>query len=325
MKLKSLYLPVIAITIAGLVFACKKSNNVDNSNTSDADLQTQSEDQTRVSNETDDVTNDVNTMMVAQTSVTGSGFTPVVRNGVQTTGGYAVTSLICDASVMVDTTVNPRTLTITYNGSNCGLTRTRTGVVVISMASGVRWSDKGATITVSIQNLKITSISNGKSITLNGTHVYTNVSGGSLINLANLTSIIHTVTSDDMTVSFDDGTKRSWHVARQRMYTYSNGIVVTESGTHTDGATTGITEWGSNRFGNSFETVISTPVVVKQSCSFRITSGEVKIIRPAVTLDLTLGLDGNGAPVTGECPLILYFKLVYTGAAGKSVTIIFPY
>ncbi len=321
MKLKSLYLPVIAITIAGLVFACKKSNNVDNSYTSDADLQTQSDDQTRVSSETDDVTNDVNTMLAAQTSVTGSSIAP----GVQTTGAYAVTSLICDASVMVDTTVNPRTITITYNGGSCGLTRTRTGVVVISMKPGVRWSDKGATITVSLQNLKITRISDGKTITLNGTHLYTNVSGGSLINLANLTSIIHTVTSDDMTVSFDDGAKRSWHVARQRMYTYSNGIVVTESGTHTDGATDGITEWGSNRFGNAFETVISTPVVVKQSCSFRITAGEVKIIRPAVTLDLTLGLDGNGAPVTGECPLILYFKLVYTGAGGKSVTLSLPY
>jgi hypothetical protein len=325
MKLKTLYLPVMAITMAVIMFACKKSNNVDNSNTSDADLQTQSDDQTRVSNETDDVTNDVNTMLVAQTTVTGSGFTPVAHNGVQTTGAYAVASLICDASVMVDTSSSTRTVTITYNGKNCDLTRTRTGVVVISIPTGVRWSDKGAVITVSIQNLKITRLADSKSITLNGTHTYTNVSGGSLINLANLTSITHTVTSDDMTVTFDDGSKRSWHVARQRMYTYSNGIVVTESGTHTEGSTSGITEWGSNRFGNSFETVISTPIVVKQSCSFRITSGVISVIRPAVTVTLTLGLDSGGNPVSGDCPLVYYFKLSWTGAAGKVYTFILPY
>ncbi|MES1160409.1 MAG: hypothetical protein ABUM51_06620, partial [Bacteroidota bacterium] len=232
---------------------------------------------------------------------------------------------ICDATIMVDTTVNPRTLTITYNGSNCAGTRTRTGTVVVSMASGIRWSDKGAVVTVSIQDLKITRVADGKSITINGTHTYTNVTGGSLINLATLGTIKHTVTSDDMTITFDNGSKRSWHLARQRVYSYVNGIVVTESGLHTDGATTGITEWGTNRFGNSFETVFTTPVVVSQSCNWRLTAGEIEVIRPAGTLTLTLGLNAQGSPT--DCPGLgfYYLKLVWESAAGKAYTIIWPY
>ena len=325
MKLKNLYRPLIVITMAGMLFvACKKSSSTDNSNTSDVDVQTQSDDQSRVSSENDAVTNDVNTTMNDQASVTGSG--TATRGDVQTDGAYGVKSLICDATVTVDTSNSTRTITITYNGgTNCGMTRTRTGVVTISIPAGVKWSDKGAVVTVSIQNLKITRIIDGKSITINGTHTYTNVSGGSLTNLPTLGSITHTVTSDDMTITFDGGAQRAWHIARQRVYSYVDGIVVTESGLHTDGSTSGITEWGTNRFGNSFETVFTVPVVVSQSCNWRLTAGQIEIIRPAVTVTLTLGLDSSGN-ATG-CPGdgTYYFKLVWVGAGGKTYTFILPY
>ena len=325
MKLKNLYKPLVVITMAGLLFvACKKSSSTDNANTSDADVQTQSDDQSRVSSENDAVVNDVNTTMSDQASVTGSG-TPV-RGDVQITGVYEVKSLICDASVTVDTSNSTRTITITYNGgTNCAQTRTRTGVVTISIPAGVRWSDKGAVVTVSIQNLKITRILDGKSITINGTHTYTNVSGGSLVDLPTVGSITHTVTSDNMTITFDGGAQRSWHIARQRVYSYNDGVVVTESGLHTDGSTTGITEWGTNRFGNSFETVFTTPVVVSQSCNWRLTSGVIEVIRPAVTVTLSLGLDSSGNPTGCPGDASYYFKLVWQGAGGKTYTFILPY
>jgi hypothetical protein len=325
MKLKNMYRPLIVVTMAGLLFvACKKSSSTDNSNTSTTDVQTQSDDQSRVSSENDAVTNDVNTTMNDQSSVTGSGV--AMRGDVQTAGVYEVKSLICDATITVDTTNATHTITITYNGgANCAMTRTRTGVVTISIPAGVKWSDKGAVVTVSIQNLKITRILDGKSITINGTHTYTNVSGGSLVNLPTLGSITHTVTSDNMTISFDNGTQRSWSVARQRVYSYNAGIVVTETGLHTDGSTTGITEWGTNRFGNSFETVFTTPVVVTQSCNWRLTSGVIEVIRPAVTITLTLGLDSTGTPTSCPGTGFYYFELVWVGAGGKTITYIAPY
>lgn len=325
MKLKKVYRPLMTVAIAGIVVftACNKSNSSDSSNTSDTDVQTQSDDQSRVSSENDALTNDVTTSLDVQPGFSVTGV--ATRGDVQVDGPHSVTSSICDATIMVDTTVSPRTLTITYNGSNCAGTRTRTGTVVVSMAAGTRWSDKGAVVTVSIQNLKITRVADGKSITINGTHTYTNVTGGSLINLASLGTITHTITSEDMTISFDNGTKRSWQIARQRVYSYVNGVVVTESGLHSDGATTGITEWGTNRFGNSFETVFTTPVVVRQSCNWRLTAGEIEVIRPAVTITLTLGLDSTGNPT--DCPGLgsYYLKLVWVGAAGKTYTSIFPY
>src|SRR5690606_23393363 len=113
------------------------------------------------------------------------------------------------------------------------------------------------------------------SITINGTQTYTNVSGGLLINLPVLGTITHTITSSNMSVTFDNGSQRTWQVARQRVFTYNNGVVITVTGTHTDGSVIGIAEWGTNRFGRSFITAITQPLVLKQDCSFRVGSGKV--------------------------------------------------
>jgi hypothetical protein len=327
MKTKILYRFAIAIAFTGVMIACNKNNNNSNAGQSSTDLQTQSDDQTQVTNETDGIADDVNATLSGQSGVTGSSVQPGYSHGIAVQGGNhdTVTSYICDAVIIRDTVSNPHTLTISYNGSNCSGTRTRTGTVVVSWAAGTHWKDQGATVTVSIQNLKITRIRDGKSITINGTHLYTNVSGGSLANLSKGTPITHTITSDDMSITFDNGSKRTWHVARQRVYSYSDGVVITTSGLHTDGTNTGISEWGTNRFGNSFATQISQPLVVAQSCLFRITSGQVVVIRPEVTTTITFGLDSTGA-ATG-CPGdgSYYFKLVWEGSGGKTYTFILPY
>lgn len=326
MKTKILYRFAMALTITGVMFAaCKKDNNNSSSGQSTADIQTQSDDQSQADNEQDGIANDVNTTLTAQeTTVTGGGGGP--RNGIAVQGNKpdTVKTYICDAIVVRDTVSNPRTLTITYNGSNCNGTRTRTGTVVISWAPGTVWKNKGAQVTVTVNNLKITRIKDGKSITLNGSHLYTNVSGGSLIDLPKLGSITHTIVSSDMSITFDNGSKRSWQVARQRIYTYNNGIVITTTGTHTDGNTTGIIEWGTNRFGNSFTAVINQPLVISQSCNFQMTAGSIEVIRPEVTTTLTFGLDSTGTPI-GCTDAGYYFKLVWEGAGGKTYTFILPY
>ncbi|MBC8033135.1 MAG: hypothetical protein H7Y03_03255, partial [Chitinophagaceae bacterium] len=42
-------------------------------------------------------------------------------------------------------------------------------------------------------NLKIVRVADGKSVVLNGTQTYTNVSGGLSRNLASLQTIVHTI------------------------------------------------------------------------------------------------------------------------------------
>jgi hypothetical protein len=257
---------------------------------------------------------------------------PAIHNGIQVLGGPGnndtVETTICDAVVTVDTVDNPRTITITYNGTNCAMDRTRTGSVVISIAQGVVWRDAGAVVTVTFNNLAITRLIDNKTITLNGTHTYTNVSGGSLISLPNDpgTSIIHTITSDNMAITFDDGSKATWNVARQRTYTYNDGYVISQTGTHTSDSLTNVSMWGTDRYGNAFTVDILQPYVVTLSCSWLLTGGEVLLSLPHVTATATYGL--NSAGVATGCPVSGYYYYQVSAdfiASGKVYTVTLPY
>lgn len=321
----------VAVTFTGLIVACNKSNGVGNSGstasngTTAAEVQTESDDQTQVSNEMDAMTNDVNNSLNASTAFSGS--TTAYNSGVQTTGGGGSIVLdlgICDANVTTDTANGLRQIIITYNGANCWGNRIRTGTVVISIPIGVRWRDSGAVVTVSIQNLKITRVRDGKTITLNGAYTYTNVTGGLLIDLPTLGTITHTINADSVTIQFADSATRVWSVAKQRVFTYNDGIVVTTTGTHSDGTNTDVAIWGVNRYGYSFETLITQPMVIAQSCDSRLTSGQTETIRPALTLTITYGLDSDGNPTGCPGTGYYYYKAVWV-INGKTYTFIAPY
>jgi hypothetical protein len=326
MKAKQLLLATV-ITATGLIVACTKNsstggsgNTGNNSNgTTAGEVQTQSDDNTQVSNEMDAVTDDVNNSLNASTTF----------NGTTTDGGGGSLHIdlsICDATVTTDTANGLRQIIITYNGLNCRGNRTRTGVVVISIPVGVRWRDTGAVVTVSIQNLKITRIRNQKTITLNGTYTYTNVTGGLLKDLATLNTITHTIAADSVSIQFADSATRIWSVAKQRTFTYNDGIVITTTGTHSDGTNNNVAIWGTNRYGNSFETLITQPMIIAQSCDFRLTSGQTETIRPALTLTITYGLDANGDPTGCPGDGYYYYKAVWVlNGSGKTYTWIAPY
>ncbi|HUR66512.1 MAG TPA: hypothetical protein VMZ03_09180 [Chitinophagaceae bacterium] len=309
--MKSRILTSAAIFCAAtfLLVSCQKSNSDDKDYS--AESTTHSDDQNRFSVEMDAAANDVNGVLETTTGFAGRG------GDIQS---------ICDATIVVDTMSNPRTITITFNGTNCLGNRTRTGVIVVSMAQGVRWKNAGAQLNVTFQNFKITRLADNKSITVNGTETYTNVSGGLLINLASLNTITHTINSSNMSVTFDNGSQRNWQVGRQRVFSYNGGnATITVTGTHTQGSTSGIAEWGTNRFGNAFTTAITLPLTFKYDCSFRLGSGRVEHVTNLFNASVIFGLDANGNP-TG-CPGAnpYYMKIVWTGPANIPHTIIWPY
>jgi hypothetical protein len=323
-----------AAVIAGLAIAsCSKSNSATGNsgtstspNTSPAQVETQANDETQVSNELDAATDDVNNSLNASTSFSGTT-TAGANNGVETNGGggIIIDYGICDATVTTDTANGLRQLVITYNGTNCWGNRIRTGTITISIPVGTRWKDTGAVVTVDIQNLKITRKMDNKTIVLNGTYTYTNVSGGLLKDLATLGTITHTIAADSVSIEFSDSATRIWSVAKQRVFTYNDGVVITTTGTHSDGTNTNVSMWGTNRYGNTFETLIVQPKVIAQSCDYQLTSGETETIRPAVTTTITYGLDSDGNP-TG-CPVnggYYYYKETWT-LDGKTYTWIAPY
>lgn len=333
MKTKNLYRLLFATTLTGFLFAaCNKSNSSSNSSgTSNADLQTQADDEARVSTETDAAFDDVNTAMSNQASITGSSVGRVVRYGVTVDGGNQDTlkgKLICNAVVTIDTIDNPHTITITYNGKTPDSLRSRTGSIVISWQAGSHWTTAGDQVTVRFDKLAITRLLDNKTITFDGTHTYTDVSGGSLLSLTSNSAspITHTITSTNMSITFDDGSQRTWSFARQRVFSYNNGLVITESGTHTDGSLQGISEWGTNRYGNTFTAQITSPLVVTSSCSWQVTTGTYVLTNNAGVLTVAFGLDSAGQP-TG-CPIagsFYYFQLVWAGSGGKTYTYILPY
>jgi len=309
MRTRILTLPAAIFCCSLLFTACQKEEITATDYISETTAQ--SDDQSRFSSEIDAVANDANAALEITAGFAG-------RTG-------DLQSVVCDARIAVDTLSNPRTITITYDGTNCIGGRTRTGVIVISMAQGVRWRNAGAALTVSFQNLKVTRLSDNKSITLNGTQTYTNVSGGMLIQLPALGTVMHTITSNNMSLTFDNGQQRNWQVARKRVFSFNNGVVITTTGTHTQGATTGIAEWGFNRFGNPFTTAIIQPLVIRQDCNFRMVSGKVAHSTNLFNAAVTFGLDATGAPVGCPGSGNYFYKITWTGPSGIPRVIILPY
>jgi hypothetical protein len=315
------------------IYSCKKDNSASQDTTS-ANLSTAGDDQQQVSNEADIISNDANTTLNAESDFSGSNSSSVSLTGnteINSVGGNTnmsalinVHQLICDATVTYDTANNQRIITIVYDGTNCWGNRTRTGTVIITLPVGQHWKDAGAIVNVTVDTLKITRLKDGKSIVLNGSKTITNVSGGLLKDLATLQTITHTI-KGSLSIGFDNGTTRSWNVSKQRVFTYDNGIVITTTGTYSDGTDNNIAEWGTNRFGESFKSLISVPKVIRQDCDFRLVSGQNTVIIDKGTSVITYGLDANGDPTGCPGTGTYYLKLVWTGVNGKTFTIIRPY
>jgi hypothetical protein len=338
MKTANLFRPTLLAAGIVFVFACNKSNTGNNGNgtsNNNSALESQADDQAQVSVEDEAITNDASVALYNQPITAGTSSNALSSSGTTIMGneqttvngvGVPVRGLICDASVVVDTSNGLRTITITYDGTNCWGNRTRQGVVVISIPVGVYWRDPGATVTLSIQNLKITRIRDGKTIVLNGTKNITNVSGGLLVDLATLGSITHTI-SGSLSITFANGSERVWNVAKQRVFSYNNGIVITTTGTHTDSLNNSdVAEWGTNRFGTEFESRISQPKVIRQDCDFRLVSGQNIILRSDnITSTITYGLDENGNPTGCPGSGTYYLKAVVVFPNGNVYTRIMPY
>ncbi|MEO7522776.1 MAG: hypothetical protein ABIT58_01705 [Ferruginibacter sp.] len=308
MKKNIRVLLVLALVLSISFLSCKKDRDSDSS----TDLATHADDQSGVAAGTDDIALDANNI-----AATFNAFGKV----------EAVANLPCNATATLDSTTTTKTITVVYNGANCPGTRNRVGTVVLSMPILQRWGDVGAVLTIETQSLTITRLVDNKSISISGSMIITNVSGGRVINLTTGSpAIIHDITSPGLTVTFDNGTQRNWQVAKRRTFTYDGGIVITTEGTHTEAGISNISEWGTNRYGNPFTASITASMVIRQDCSFRLVSGQITHQGALGTVVATFGLDATGN--TTGCPGLTgnyYFKAVWTGNNGNVRTVIRPY
>jgi hypothetical protein len=307
--MKKIYLVFVAVTfLAGttLFNSCKKDEG-DSTDTATLN-QEQSSDEQDVSATTNETDDDINTIM-SNTSLKST----------------TVTNLPCNVTIDSSLIANKK-MTITFHGDNCKGTRTRTGSIETTLTNGSHWKDAGAVLTVKFNNLVITRKSTGKSITLNGTKTYTNITGGLVKNIGfeGTPSIItHTIASSDMKFTFPNGSERNWNIARIRTYTkVNNYLVVTTSGFGEAGGHTNLVTWGTNRRGVEFYTEINTPVVESEACDYNPSSGVKIHYLSARTVTVTYGVDMNGNAVTEGCAD--YYKASWDVVNGTK-TVIMPY
>lgn len=314
MKINFRLVTMASLTLLAFFTSCKKETAA----STDTDAQTateitaHSEDYNDVSNSINDADNDINLALEASASISGKMSGSLGLNGA------------CNTTLAVDSAANPKTATITYNGNNCIGTYFRSGSIKITAPADMRWRNAGAAVTVQFQDIKFKRLSDNKSITISGTQTITNVSGGLLINLPSLQSIVHTITSNNMSITFDDNTHRTWNIARRRTFTFENGVVLKVRGIGVSGSASNLAEWGTNREGHTFTTAIAEPITFRQNCDFRLTSGEIKH-EGFGTSTVTFGLNSNGEPTTCPGAGKYYLKLVWAGANGNSHTAITAY
>jgi hypothetical protein len=271
----------IVLVAFGLAFtSCKKKDSDENDD--DTSLQTeQSADESLMQNESETSLNE------ADIALAGSTFGK--------TGGIA------GATINDSSFIAQKKLVITYNGNSADGKRNRTGEVVVQLISGNNWGEAGAVVKIDFNNLHITHIASGKSITINGNHIVTNINGGrAFVN----TSVVHSIRGS-MSVTFDNtSTTRSWQIARKRTIASAAGAyTITVSGDTTLNSIPKIIVWGTNRAGNSFYTQINQDVVWSSLCPTGPSSG-VKVHKGiAREITVTFGVDASGNPVTGgNCP-----------------------
>lgn len=174
---------------------------------------------------------------------------------------------------------------------------------MISYDTTAKWSAQGSVVTITF-NLTSTRIADGKTVKISGTRTVTNTSGGLIADLTSGASVTHTI-SDNTTVTFDNGSQRTWTSNITRAFTLdaSGSLVVT-----TNGSTS-----GTNRFGHNFGATI-VGLVSPESCGYRYTAGVVTYTGGAGgTSVTTFGYGSNGS-----CEDTLHYYFTWTGPNGNA-------
>jgi len=275
---------IILFAVIGFIFTSCKKDKTNEEVTDTTSLQQLSKDETDIQSASDEGMNDANDVM-AHGSTKSLNWLPCHAT--------------VDSASIVDDTI---TYTITYNGLNCIGNRSRTGTIKVKRNINTPWYQAGCKVYAQFINFKITKVS-GKSITINGTKLFENVSGGLVLNLGNgsTSTVIHKV-SGVILATFDDTSTRTWHISRQRTFTgiFPNQVVMTTDGFGTESTYSNLEAWGINRHGELFYSQINQSVVHKQTCNWDPVSGKIihQIPGNSKSVTITFGYDDNNQLVS---------------------------
>lgn len=276
---------LVLTTMVITVQSCKKDEKEPDITVQNDDSATQSQqssDESIQTNESEFAINDVNN--VIENSSYGKAFVIV---------GASIDSVTADKKMI-----------ITYNGNNADGSRSRAGQIIIQLTNGKMWNDKDAVITVTFIGYKVTRNSNNKSITFNGTYTVTNTKGGLVKQLIPNGTVTHKI-EGSMSISFDDGTQRTWTITRQRIIgiTITGDPYVILSGYGTQNGDNDVSVTGVNRAGVIFYSTINNPIIFSSSCGWLPISGSVTHKGISKEITVVFGVNEAGNAVTPpNCP-----------------------
>ncbi len=304
MKTKKIFqLGFLLIAVLTFVAAgCKKDSTSNGKNSDTASLQQLTKDENNVTKISDDASNDANAVL--------SGAT------LKMVGPW-----LCNVTVDSTATANDTIVYyLTYNGLNCNGNIFRTGKQEVRKRVGTVWGQPGTVVLTKLINFHITHVYSGKSMTLNGTRTHENVSGGFIWQLGNgVTSVVHKITGS-MQATFDDGSTRTWMIARQHVYTGTlTQLVMTTDGFGSADGYNNLATWGLNRNGEQFYSQITQSIVHKQACDWNPVAGTIihQVPSDNKTATVSYGYDDNNLPVTGDnCPTRYRIDWVKNGNSG---------
>ena len=230
---------------------------------------------------------------------------------------------ICGATV--DTSlISIKKITINYNGNSCDGSRFRTGSISLQLVAGTQWKNQNSVLLITYTNFKVTVLSNNKSTTLNGSHYITNVTGGIVAHIGlspNPSTIVRKIRSNNMNITFDDNTVRTWSVNRTKTWTGNAGSA---TGLSISADSANVETWGTNRAGNPFTTMINSPIVVNSTCGwFAPVSGKKTHNFNSRISTITFGTDASGNVVTTGCPT--HYILNWTSLQGVAKSYVGTY
>jgi hypothetical protein len=319
-RMSSRCLTLVSVSIL-LLFSCNKTRYTPAAATAlfQLDVHTQAEDQIRIPNEIDALFNDINTVLLYKGDTVNSVPDTITSSFPNLCGIYQVIKNYVDTPYLV---------TMQYDGTTCDGLRARLGTIFIYVNPGTSFSNANDTIGVNFDNFKTYWLADDDSVTLNGTFYLVDSTGGNLATFnAASQPIVQQIIGVNINVLFENQTTGNWQIGRRRTYTYNSGLVITTTGIDTASGFQSVTEYGGNRYGNGFITSVTTPLVVSQGCSWRITAGQEQLVNPAGTTILTFAVDSLGNRVTG-CPANgtnYYYKASWTGTGEAPDTAQFHY
>lgn len=288
--MKKINLKLMAFTAAAIMIgnACSKIDSPKNGSISDPTIRQHNEDVNNTKKESDNLNTEINDLLK---DLRGFGKTDVPN-------AVSICGATIDTSQQYSSTP---TVIITFDGTTaCGNpARIRGGEVKVELVQGNKWADQGSVLKVTHTNYKVTFVNlNNHYVTYNGVKYLTNVSGIDYLNYVftgALTAKIKERTNN-MTVTFEDGSVDSWNWARMSTLSisgYSNISITVNGDTTINGKT--VDSWGKTRLGADFITEMISPWVSGSTCGWlRPTQGKYTSSTNDFYITATCGVDKNG-------------------------------